>query len=102
MAVTAAFDALDDEGINPARALILHAYWGLRRDLPPAQIGTREITTWIRAHEPDSPLPSASLIQITLDAAGVSRRPPGRPAKGVCVPPFCPATEPPRRGPSRT
>lgn len=102
MAVTAASDPLDDEGINPTRALILQAYWGLRRELPPTQIGTREIATWIRAHEPAIPLPSASLIQLTLDAAGVSRRPPGRPAKAVCVPPFCPATEPPHRSRSRT
>jgi hypothetical protein len=101
VAVTSAADPLDDEGINPTRALILHAYWGLRRDLPPARIGTRDIAAWIRAHEPDLPLPSASLIHLTLEAAGVSRRAPGRPSKVVCVPPFCPATEPARRGPSR-
>ena len=102
MATTAAAYALDDDGINPARALILHAYWGLRRAHPPASLGTREIAAWIRAHEPDLPLPSPSLIQLTLDDAKVARRAPGRPSKALRLPPFCPATEPRRRGSSRT
>ena len=101
MASTAAVDPLDNDNINPARALILHAYWGLRREHPPASIGTREIAAWIRAHEPDQPLPSPSLIQLTLDDAKVARRAPGRPSKALCLPPFCPATKPRRGGSSR-
>jgi hypothetical protein len=102
VATTAAADPLDEDGINPARALILHAYWGLRREHPPSSIGCREIAAWIRAHERDQPLPSASLIQLTLDQAGLARRPPGRPSKASCLPPFCPATEPRKRKRSRT
>lgn len=101
MATTAAADPLDEDGINPTRALILQAYWGLRREHLPSSIGTREIAAWIRAQEPGVPLPSASLIQLTLDQAGLSRRPPGRPSKASCLPPFCPATEPRRAKRSR-
>jgi hypothetical protein len=102
VAVTSATEPLDEDGINPTRALILHAYWGLRRERPSSRLGTRDIAAWIRAHEPDLPLPSDSLILLTLETAGVPRRAPGRPWKQACSPPFCPATEPPRRGPSRT
>jgi hypothetical protein len=68
------------DGINSARALILHAYFGLRRSRAAEQIGTSEVISWIRMHEPDEPAPSASLVQLTLDEAGVSHRARGRPA----------------------
>ena len=100
--VTAAADPLDEDGINPVRTLILHAYWGLRRDHPPASIGCREIAAWIRAHDREQPLPSASLIPLTLDRAGLTRRPPGRPSAASRLPLFCPATEPRSRRSSPT
>ncbi len=97
MAVTAAHDPLDDEGINPTRALILQAYWSLRRHHPASAVGTREILDQIRVLEPDLPLPSPALVLTTLELIGVKRRAPGRPSKASCLPPFCPATEPRRR-----
>lgn len=101
MAVTASNDPLDEDGINPTRALILQAYWTLRRHSPASVLGTREILAQIRALEPDLPLPSPALVLTTLELVGVRRRAPGRPSRASCLPPFCPATEPPRRGPSR-
>lgn len=70
---------LDDDGINPTRALILQAYYGLRRFRTRSSIGTGEIGTWIEAHEPGTQVPSASLIQLTLEQAGVRHRGRGRP-----------------------
>ena len=63
MAVTAAHDPLDEDGINPTRALILQAYWSLRRHSSASSVGTREILAQIRALEPELPLP-LSLIHI--------------------------------------
>jgi len=97
VAVTAANDPLDDDGINPTRALILQAYWSLRRHHPASALGTREILAQIRVLEPDLPLPSPALILTTLELVGVKRRAPGLPSKASCLPPFCPATEPRRR-----
>lgn len=91
MITTAAAERLADDGINPARALILQAYWALRREHPPANIGSREITGWIRSFEPYEPVPSQALIQLTLEHAGVARRAPGRPANASKLPPFCPS-----------
>jgi len=90
---------LDEDGINPTRALILHAYYGLRRAHAAGEIGTREIAAWIEAHEPEMEVPSPSLIHLTLEQAGVPHRGPGRPGHKVEEsPPFCPAvrSNPPR------
>jgi hypothetical protein len=73
-------DELD--GLNPTRALILHAYYGLRRTSAPRQIGTRQIAAWIRQHEREESMPSDALIQLTLKQAKVAHRLPGRPRKG--------------------
>jgi hypothetical protein len=85
-------DELD--GLNPTRALILQAYYTLRRSYAPAQIGTPQISGWIKYYEPDESLPSDALIQLTLAAAKVPHRRPGRPrgdsAAPVPAPPFCP------------
>jgi hypothetical protein len=72
-------DELD--GLNPTRALILQAYYGVRRTQVPRAIGTRQITAWIRQHEPSSSLPSDALIQLTITRAKVPHRPPGRPRR---------------------
>lgn len=74
---------LDDlDGLNPTRALILQGYYALRRTLTPRQIGTRQIATWIRQHEPQESMPSDALIQLTLTQAHVPHRLPGRPRNG--------------------
>lgn len=83
-------DELD--GLNPTRALILQAYYALRRTYPPTQIGVPQITRWIKVNEPDESFPSDSLIQLTLRQADVVHRRPGRP-RGDCptpvpAPPF--------------
>lgn len=70
-------DELD--GLNPTRALILQGYYALRRTSTPRQIGTRQIATWIRQHEPHESMPSDALIQLTLTQAKVPHRLPGRP-----------------------
>jgi hypothetical protein len=67
------------DGLNPTRALILQAYYALRRTRPPNHIGARDISSWIRAREPDEPLPSDSLILLTLARASLAHRAPGRP-----------------------
>ena len=67
------------DGLNPTRALILQAYYALRRTCVPTLIGSREITTWIKHHEPDESLPSDSLIRLTLAHAKLLHRSPGRP-----------------------
>lgn len=86
-------DPLDDlDGLNPARALILQAYYALRRIYGPMQIGTRQIVAWIKLYEPDESLPSESLILLTLRQGKVAHRPRGRPRHDqptpVPVPPF--------------
>jgi hypothetical protein len=67
------------DGLNPSRALILQAYYAVRRTRAPSQIGTRDIERWIKRHEPGESLPSDSLILLTLRHAKVMHRPPGRP-----------------------
>jgi hypothetical protein len=98
--LTGLLDELD--GLNPSRALILQAYYALRRTYPPTQIGTRQIAAWIKLHEPDESFPSDSLILLTLREAKVNHRPRGRPRcdqpTPVPAPPFLsPSRRPPRR-----
>lgn len=78
------------DGLNPTRALILQAYYALRRNRAPDRIGCREIATWIRLHEPKESRPSESLIRLTLAHAGLAHRSPGRPRNNsrVPIPPF--------------
>ena len=92
-------DLLDEvDGLNPARALILQAYYALRRSYGPTQIGTRQIVAWLKRHEPDEPLPSDSLILLTLRQAQVAHRRRGRPRRDqptpVPAPPFLPLNRP--------
>lgn len=79
-------DELD--GLNATRALILQGYYALRRTHSPRQIGTRQITAWIRQHEPEETLPSDALIQLTLTRAKVPHRRPGRPRNGSAARPL--------------
>jgi hypothetical protein len=83
-------DKLDN--LNPTRALILQAYFALRRKSAPREIGTQQIATWIKHHEPEEAMPSDALIQLTLTQANVPHRLPGRPRKGSAAlslaPPF--------------
>lgn len=85
-------DELD--GLNPTRALILQAYYALRRIYGPTQIGTRQIAAWIKHHEPDESFPSDSLILLTLRHAQITHRPRWRPRRDqptpVPAPPFLP------------
>ena len=78
--------------LNPTRALILQAYYGLRRTYAPTQIGTRQITNWIKLYEPHESVPSESLILLTLREAKVPYRSRGRPRRDeptpVPAPPF--------------
>jgi hypothetical protein len=78
------------DGLNPTRALILEAYYALRRRCAPDRIGCREIAAWIKAQEPKESFPSDSLIRLTLAYAGVAHRSPGRPRNNsrVPIPPF--------------
>lgn len=97
-------DELDS--LNATRALILQAYYALRRRVAPREIGTREISEWIEQHEPEESMPSDALIQLTLTQAKVPHRLPGRPRKGrgalSSAPPFfllrrpLPPSRPPR------
>ena len=84
----------ESDGLNPTRALILQGYYALRRTRLPIHIGTRDITMWIKANEPDEPLPSDSLIRLTLVCAKLAHRAPGRPRHDgpakVTGPPFLP------------
>lgn len=93
-------DALD--GLNPTRALILQAYYAVRRTRAPTEIGTRQIMEWIKRHEPDTMLPSAALIQLTVAHAKVPHRPPGRPRRDgsapASAPPFLSPPPPPPPG----
>lgn len=90
------------DGLNPSRALILQAYYALRRSYEPGRIGTRPIAAWIKRYEPDESLPSDTLILLTLAHAKVPHRPPGRPRLGsaapVPAPPFWPLQRRPLRG----
>jgi hypothetical protein len=93
-------DELDElDGLNATRALILQAYYALRRMFAPREIGTRQITAWIKQHEPEETMPSDALIQLTLTQAKVPHRLPGRPRKGsaalLLAPPFFPVRQPP-------
>lgn len=81
------------DGVTPLRALVLQAYWALRRVRTPDQIGTPDVRYWIRANTPRAERPSDSLIRATLLAAKLPRRVEGRPRRGstmpyVPVPPF--------------
>jgi hypothetical protein len=93
------------DGLNPTRALILQAYYGLRRTRLPIHIGTRDISVWIKECEPEESLPSDSLIQLTLMSAGLAHRAPGRPRHDgparVTGHPFLPALRRPRPDPVR-
>ena len=86
MAESVSSGHLDEfDGLNATRALILQAYYGLRRTSAPRQIGTRQIAAWIRQHERGESMPSDALIQLTLTHAKVPHRLPGRPRKGSAV-----------------
>jgi hypothetical protein len=90
---------LDDrDGLNSARALILQAYYALRRAFAPDWIGCGEIAAWIKVHEPKEPMPSDALIRLTLRRHGIAHRAPGRPRNDsrVTTSPFLSA----RRRPS--
>jgi hypothetical protein len=76
-------DELD--GLNATRALILQAYYALRRRVVARQIGTREIAGWIERHEREETMPSDALIQLTLTEAKVPHRLPGRPRAETSV-----------------
>lgn len=76
-------DKLD--GLNATRALILQAYYALRRRFAPREIGTRDIAEWIGRYEPEETMPSEALIQLTLKRASVPHRLPGRPRKETSV-----------------
>lgn len=91
MANPVSSNELDElDGLNATRALILQAYYALRRQVAARQIGTREISEWIERHEPNETLPSHALIQLTLTQAEVPHRVPGRPRKETTVTPFPP------------
>ena len=91
MREAASNEPLDDDGLNSTRALILHAYFGLRRTQQPTTIGAREIATWIETHEKEESIPSPSLIQLVLAHAKVPHRKPGRPRLSApkSAPPLC-------------
>jgi hypothetical protein len=93
------------DGLNPTRALILEAYYALRRTRLPIHIGMRDISTWIKAREPEEPLPSESLIRLTLMSAKLAHRVPGRPRHDgpgrEMEPPLLPALRQPRPDPMR-
>jgi hypothetical protein len=78
------------DGLNPTRALILQAYYALRRTNAPDRIGSREITVWIKRCEPNEAMPCESLIRMTLARAGIAHRASGRPRNDsrAVVPPF--------------
>jgi hypothetical protein len=94
----------EGDGLNPTRALILQAYYTLRRTRLPRHIGCRDISVWIKAHEPCESLPSDSLIRLTLTRAGLAHRVPGRPRHdGPRMPasPFLPTRRRLPRDPAR-
>lgn len=81
MVLRPAPEPLDYDGLNPTRALILQAYYALRRTRPAELIGTREILEWIERHEPALDTPSNSLVQLTLKHADVAHRGRGQPTR---------------------
>jgi hypothetical protein len=89
-------DELD--GLNPTRALILQAYYALRRTYPPREIGTPQILAWIKFNESGESMPSDSLVLLTLREAEVAHRGRGRPRTDrptpVPVPPLFPGKRP--------
>lgn len=85
------------DGLNATRALILQAYYVLRRTHPPRHIGPRQIGVWIKQHEPEESMPSDALIQLTLMQAKVPHRLPGPPRKGSAVVPLAFPLLPPHR-----
>jgi len=91
-------ERLDEvDGLNPTRALILQAYFALRRTYAPTQIGTVQIATWIEHYEPEESVPSDSLVLLTLRQAKVLHRPPGRPRSDRPTPVPAPPLFLPRR-----
>jgi hypothetical protein len=91
-------ERLDEvDGLNPTRALILQAYFALRRTYRPTQIGTVQIMNWIEHYEPDESVPSDSLVLLTLRQAKVLHRPPGRPRSDHPTPVPAPPLFLPRR-----
>jgi hypothetical protein len=94
----ASYALKDVERLTPLRALVLQAYYGLRRFHEASGIGTAEIRAWIRAGEPNVERPSGSLVRSTLLAAGVPHRKEGRPRRGATLrivpasPPLSPVT----------
>jgi hypothetical protein len=74
------------DGLNAHRALILQAYYALRRFHPPTHIGAQEIAACIKHYEPDASQPSIALIQLTLAHAKVAHRAPGRPRRESLAP----------------
>lgn len=70
---------LADQELDRTRALILHAYFGLRCTRPGPTIGTQEIHQWIKSYYPDAEIPSDAVIQRTVVAAGLAHRGPGKP-----------------------
>jgi hypothetical protein len=88
----------ESDGLNPTRALILQAYYALRRTYPPTQIGVPQIEAWIKRYEPDESSPSESLILLTLRNAEVVHRGRGRPRRDAPTPvPAPPFLSPDRR-----
>ena len=65
-------EPLDEDGLNPRRALILQGYYALRRQRPANTIGTREIADWIKANEPEEDAPSACSTQPAISATSVA------------------------------
>lgn len=89
----------EHDGLSSARALILQAYYAMRRTRLANKIGTREIKAWIARHEPTESLPSDSLILLTLGHTKIAHRPPGRPRRDDLAPAPAPFFCPPRRRP---
>lgn len=84
-AVRAVF-ALADGEIDPIRALILHAYFGLRIERVGSNIGVQEIQDYLARFAPLAETPSDATIQRTLVAAGVTHRGRGQPATATREP----------------
>ena len=100
--------------LDATRASILGAYYSLRVEYEADQIGTREIAKYLKRQWPARDVPSESVIQRTMVAAGLPHRGPGKPSLSSraasghegddaepTAPPFLPIRrEPPRsRGP---
>ena len=81
-------EPLGKDGLNAARALILQAYYGVRRERAPETIGSPEILAWISFQEPAFTLPSPALIQLVLAKAGLLHRHRGHPRKADSAPLF--------------